>query len=117
PATGKTLWRRDGPAPACSWTKESCTAAQIAALTVVPGAIFGGFNDGWVRAFSTEDGSLLWELDTARDFATVNGIPARGGQVSGYPVVVGRSALFVTSGASSVERPGNALLVLTADAP
>ena len=57
----------------------------------------------------------MLELDTARDFETVNGVPARGGQVSGYPVVVGRDAVFVTSGASSVERPGNTLLVLTVD--
>ena len=77
----------------------------------MPGAVFGGFNDGWLRAFSSRDGSPLFRFDTARDHETVNGIPARGGQVSGYPVVIGRDALFVTSGASSVERPGNALLV------
>jgi polyvinyl alcohol dehydrogenase (cytochrome) len=111
PATGKTLWRRDGPAPECNWTREGCTAAQVAAVSAVPGAVFGGFNDGWLRAFSTQDGSPLFRFDTARTFETVNGIPARGGQVSGYPVVIGRDALFVTSGASSVERPGNVLLV------
>ena len=115
PASGKVLWRRAGPEPRCGWETESCTAAQIAALSVLPGAVFGGFNDGWLRAFSTQDGSLLFEFDTARDFETVNGVPASGGQVSGYPVVVGRKALFVTSGASSVERPGNALLVMTID--
>ena len=114
PATGKTLWRRKGPVPQCNWTQEGCTAAQIAALSAVPGAVFGGFNDGWLRAFSTRDGAPLFAFDTAREFETVNGIPARGGQVSGYPVVIGRDALFVTSGASSVERPGNALLVFKA---
>jgi polyvinyl alcohol dehydrogenase (cytochrome) len=115
PASGRMLWRRAGPEPRCGWETGSCTAAQIAALSAVPGAVFGGFNDGWLRAFSTQDGSLLLEFDTARDFETVNGVPASGGQVSGYPVVVGRKALFVTSGASSVERPGNALLVMTVD--
>ena len=115
PATGREIWHRKGPTPRCSWSTEGCTAAQIAALSAVPGAVFGGFNDGWLRAFSTQDGAPLLELDTARDFETVNGVPARGGQVSGYPVVVGRDAVFVTSGASSVERPGNTLLVLTVD--
>ncbi len=117
PATGKTLWHRDGPVPQCSWTHEGCTAAQVAALSVVPGAVFGGYNDGWLRAFSTRDGAPLFSFDTARGYETVNGVPARGGQVSGYPVVIGRKALFVTSGASSVERPGNALLVFKAEQP
>lgn len=115
PADGRTLWRRDGPVPRCGWEAPYCTAAQIAALSAVPGAVFGGFNDGWLRAFSTRDGKQIYGFDTAVDFKTVNGVPARGGQVAGYPVVVGRHALFVTSGASSVERPGNALLVFTVD--
>lgn len=115
PATGRTLWRRDGPTPRCGWEAPYCIAAQIAALSAVPGAVFGGYNDGWMRAFSTRDGREIFAFDTARDLHTVNGVPARGGQVSGYPVVVGRHALFVTSGASSVERPGNALLVFTVD--
>lgn len=111
PATGRTLWRREGPEPRCSWTTEGCTAAQIAAVSALPGAVFAGYNDGWLRAFSATDGSPLFAFDTAREFPTVNGIPARGGQVSGYPVVIGKERLFVTSGASSLERPGNLLLV------
>ena len=31
-------------------------AAQTAALSAVPGAVFGGCNDGWLRASSTRDG-------------------------------------------------------------
>ena len=110
PATGKQLWKQPGPVPACSWTTEGCIAGQVAAVTVIPGAVFAGFWDGHLRVFDTKSGALLRDFDTARDFQAVNGV-ASGGQVSGFPVVVGRDAIYVTSGASSVLKPGNALLV------
>jgi hypothetical protein len=49
----------------------------------VPGAVFSGSVDGHIRAFAAEDGHLLWDFDTARDFPTVNGVRARGGSLDG----------------------------------
>jgi polyvinyl alcohol dehydrogenase (cytochrome) len=115
PATGREFWRREGPEANCSWASTSCTAAQVAALTGIRGAVFAGYTDGRLRAYSTKDGAELLNFDTARPFESVNGVPTHGGQVSGYPVVIGKRAVYVTSGASSVERPGNALLVFTID--
>ena len=74
--------------------------------------VFTGFWDGYVRIYDTDDGRLLREIDTAIEYPAVNGV-ATGGQVSGYPVTVGNDALYITSGASSVLKPGNALLVYT----
>jgi polyvinyl alcohol dehydrogenase (cytochrome) len=68
-----------------------------------------------VRAYSTSDGSPLWDFDTGRSFRAVNGIDATGGQVNGWPVVVVDGAVYVVSGASTQAKPGNALLVFSVD--
>jgi outer membrane protein assembly factor BamB len=58
-------------------------------LSCVPGAVFSGSMDGHIRAFSTEDGHLLWDFDTAHGFPTINGVPAHGGSLDGAgPVIV-----------------------------
>ena len=112
PANGDILWRTQAPAPACNWDSEHCIGGQVAAATVVSDMVFTGFWDGYVRIYDTDDGRLLREIDTAIEYPAVNGV-ATGGQVSGYPVTVGNDALYITSGASSVLKPGNALLVYT----
>ncbi|MBK7251875.1 MAG: PQQ-binding-like beta-propeller repeat protein [Gammaproteobacteria bacterium] len=121
-ATGKVRWQIESEAPVCSWQLGraasctdvntcDCSSAKVAATTAIPGAVFAGGWDGHVRAYSTRDGRLLWDVDTAVPVPAVNGIEARGGQVGGYPVVVSGGAVYITSGASAMGRPGNALLV------
>ncbi|HUH38760.1 MAG TPA: PQQ-binding-like beta-propeller repeat protein [Spongiibacteraceae bacterium] len=114
PASGRILWQTEAPEPDCNWTKEHCIGGQVAAVTVVSDMVFTGSWDGHLRIYAAQDGRLLRDIDTALDFPAVNGV-ASGGQVSGYPVTVGNNALFITSGASSVVKPGNALLVYTLD--
>lgn len=120
-ATGKLRWQIEPEPPVCSWQVGQtaacvdanlcdCSGAKVAATTAIPGAVFAGGWDGHVRAYSTTDGRLLWDMDTAVPVAAVNGIEARGGQIGGYPVVVSGGVVFVTSGASVMGRPGNALL-------
>jgi len=121
-ATGKLRWQIESEPPACSWQVGEpaacananvcdCSGAKVAATTAIPGAVFAGGWDGHVRAYSTVDGRLLWDVDTAVPASAVNGVEARGGQVGGYPVVVSGGAVYITSGASVMGRPGNALLV------
>ena len=74
--------------------------------------VFTGSWDGNVRIYAAEDGQLVREMDTAIDYPAVNGV-ANGGQVSGYPVSVGKDAIYINSGSSSIMKPGNALLVYT----
>jgi polyvinyl alcohol dehydrogenase (cytochrome) len=72
--------------------------------------------DGRLRAYSTADGRLLWETDTARAFGTVNGVTANGGSMSnGGPAVVD-GMLYVNSGYSHHGGilPGNVLLAFSA---
>jgi polyvinyl alcohol dehydrogenase (cytochrome) len=61
-----------GAAAAALRHAPACNAAQSAAITVIPGVIFSGSNDGGIRAFSTKDGAVLWTYDTNRAFDTVN---------------------------------------------
>jgi polyvinyl alcohol dehydrogenase (cytochrome) len=67
--------------------------------------------DGHLRAYSAEEGHVLWDYDTARDFQTANGIPAKGGSIDGPGAVVANEMVFVNSGYSRFGgMPGNVLL-------
>ena len=109
---GEKLW--SVPAVPCGEKKE-CSQVQDAALTEIPGVVFSGSIDGHLRAYATKDGSILWDYDTAHEFAAVNGVAAKGGSISdGGPAIVG-GMLFVNSGYShhSGIMPGNVLLAFS----
>jgi polyvinyl alcohol dehydrogenase (cytochrome) len=109
-ATGERSWIAPPPAPKCG-TVPRCNAAILAAITVIPGVVFTGSNDGAVRAHSTKDGAMIWEYDTNREFETVNGVAAKGASINGPgPIVVG-GMLYINSGYGALGgRPGNVLL-------
>jgi polyvinyl alcohol dehydrogenase (cytochrome) len=72
--------------------------------------------DGHIRAFSTDDGHLLWDFDTVRDYSTVNGVSARGGSLDGAGPVIVDGILFVNSGYPRFGgMPGNVLLAFSPD--
>jgi polyvinyl alcohol dehydrogenase (cytochrome) len=93
-------------------TKGGLRFGQSAAVTEVPGAVFTGGWDGTLRALSTADGRILWQFDTAQEFRSVNGVPARGGSMGGPGAVVANGVLYVPSGYAHVGggMPGNVLL-------
>ena len=96
--------------PECG-TRPGCSPAQSAALTTIPGAVFSGTLGGILRAYSTEDGKVLWEYDTVQDFKTVNGVKAKGGAIDGPGPMVIQGMVFVNSGYSRFGGlPGNVLL-------
>jgi polyvinyl alcohol dehydrogenase (cytochrome) len=112
---GEQLWSQPAPEKLCG-TERGCSAAQGAAVTVVPGALFSGSMDGGVRAYSTKDGSILWQFDTNRKFDTVNGVPANGGAMDGPGAVVANGMMYINSGyVSIIGRPGNVLLAFGVD--
>jgi polyvinyl alcohol dehydrogenase (cytochrome) len=109
-ADGKKIWY-DAPAPCPPNAKPGCSPAQSAALTAIPGVVFSGSLDGHLRGYSTEDGKILWDFDTAREYQTVNGGTAQGGSLDGPGAVVVNGMLFVNSGYSRFGgMPGNVLL-------
>ncbi len=89
-------------------------ASNSAADTLIPGVLFVGGSDGRISALSAENGRVLWEFETKRDFDTVNRVAAHGGSISSGGPVVANGMLFVGSGFGVVTgAPGNVLLAFT----
>jgi len=83
---------------------------------VIPGVVFSGSVDGHLRAYSTADGKILWEFNTAREFETVNHVPAKGGSIDAAGPAIADGLLVTNSGYSGVAlkgMPGNVLLAFT----
>jgi polyvinyl alcohol dehydrogenase (cytochrome) len=96
---------------ACDPPKAGCSPAQPAAVTAMPGAVLSGSVDGHLRAYSSEDGKMLWDVDTAREFTGVNGIKGHGGSIDGAGAVVVNGMVYIQSGyARQGGMPGNVLL-------
>jgi polyvinyl alcohol dehydrogenase (cytochrome) len=107
-STGERVWFAP-PSTRCN--EPGCNGAQSAAITVIPGLVLSGANDGWIRGYAAETGAVVWEFDTNRWFETVNGVPAKGASMIGPGPVVAGGMLFLNSGyAAFGGRPGNALL-------
>jgi polyvinyl alcohol dehydrogenase (cytochrome) len=112
--TGNKLWF--APSIPCATARVGCSPAQPGAVTVIAGAVFSGAMDGHLRAFSTADGHLLWDVDTQRSYDTVNGQPAQGGSLDGAGPVIVDGMLFVNSGYPRLGgAPGNVLLAFGLD--
>jgi polyvinyl alcohol dehydrogenase (cytochrome) len=80
-------------------------------VTAIPGVVFSGAEDGHLRGYSTADGKILWDFDTAREYKTVNGVPGRGGAIDVAGPVVAGGMLFTLSGyPARGGLPGNVLL-------
>ena len=112
-ATGKKIW--DAPPPDCG-DRPYCSPAQSAAISAIPGVVFSGSVDGHVRGYSTRDGAVIWDFDTAGEFTTVNGMTAKGGSMDGPGPTIAGGMVFVSSGYGSWGgRSGNALLAFSVE--
>ena len=107
---GQVVWH--APASPCLAGRKDCSPAQSAAVTAIPGVVFSGSLDGVLRAYSTEDGSVLWSYDTVREYPqTVNGVSAEGGSLNGPGPAVVDGMVFVNSGYGQFGSiPGNVFL-------
>ena len=109
-ATGQRVWYAPPPPPTCG-SVPGCNAAQSAAISVIAGVVFSPSNDGELRAYSTKDGSILWEFDTNRKFETVNGVAANGASMIGPGPAIAGGMVYVNSGYIGFGgRAGNVLL-------
>jgi polyvinyl alcohol dehydrogenase (cytochrome) len=100
------------------WTTPAIAGARggnPAATTAIPGVVFSHSADGTLRGLSTADGKVLFEFATAKEYQTVNEVPARGGAFgqSGSTVVGGM--LFIGSGYNGQGSGGNVLLAFGLD--
>ena len=107
PKTGLARWHTPAPTPACSAGDAPCSHAQSQAVTVMPGGVFSGSMDGHLRAYSTIDGKILWDFDTAKPYQTLNGVRASGGPLDHGGATIVNGSVYVNS--------GNALLAFSVD--
>jgi polyvinyl alcohol dehydrogenase (cytochrome) len=115
-ADGEKVWNAPAPKPECSWGSKACFPSLSAAVTVIPGIVFAGSLDGHMRAYSAANGNVVWDFDTGRNFATVNGQPATGGSIDSAGPVVANGTMFLNSGYGRIAgHPGNLLLALSVE--
>ncbi len=113
-ATGEKIWNTPAPKLECN-SGRGCTGAQSAPVSVIPGVVFSGSVDGHMRAYSTVDGSIIWDFNTAREFETVNRVPAKGGSIDAAGPVVADGLVLTNSGYALWKGlPGNVLLAFSA---
>jgi polyvinyl alcohol dehydrogenase (cytochrome) len=91
--TGARRWHVPVPSP-----------GPASAIAVMPGIAFSGSMDGHLRAYSSIDGKVVWDFDTARDFQTVNRLVARGGSLKDGGAAIVDGIVYV---------PGSVLLALS----
>jgi polyvinyl alcohol dehydrogenase (cytochrome) len=111
-ATGEKKWFTPTAKPA----GQRGPSGNAAAVTAIPGAIFAGNWEGMLRAYAAADGHVIWEFNTAQEFKSVNGVPAKGGSMGGPGPTVAGGMLFVGSGyIFGGGNIGNALLAFSAE--
>jgi polyvinyl alcohol dehydrogenase (cytochrome) len=113
---GTRRWHIPSPTPACSWGDTiPCAHAQAQAVTVIPGAAFSGSMDGHLRAYSTIDGKIIWDYDTAKEYRTANQINGVGGSLQAGGAIIVNGVVYVNSGAGDQGQPGSVLLAFSVD--
>jgi polyvinyl alcohol dehydrogenase (cytochrome) len=118
PATGDQQWYTAAPKVPCSY-EGRCLLGQSAAPTVIPGLVLSTTIDGHLRAYSANDGKIVWDFDTAaQKYQTINGVKDQSGgslDVAG-PVLAG-GLMYIISGYAGAlgGAPNNVLLVFSVD--
>jgi polyvinyl alcohol dehydrogenase (cytochrome) len=126
PANGAFVWQAPAPEAPCHYATDKdrpsrCVRAMPAAPAVTPGFVVAGGLDGWVRAYDTASGKVLWENSTtAQTYDTVNAVKGQpGGGLDGLPITVAHGMIYVLSGNNGAARIGsngvNVLLAFSVD--
>jgi polyvinyl alcohol dehydrogenase (cytochrome) len=115
-ATGQFAWKAPS-ANVCPPGNRACVPGLGGAISATPELVLAGSDDGHMRIHDAASGAVLWDIDTTRDWPTVNGVPAKGGAISGgVAPIAWQGQLIVPSGYGFGSKlPGNALLVFEAE--
>jgi len=120
PATGEIIWSTPTPLAPCR-LRSDCIRAQSAPPAVMPGVVFSGSTDGWLRAYDSATGAIIWAFSaTAETYATTNGVENQpGGAIDGSGPTIANGMVFTMSGYNGAERFGgngvNVLLAFSVD--
>ncbi|WP_428492408.1 PQQ-binding-like beta-propeller repeat protein [Rhodopila sp.] len=114
-ADGAVLWTARTPRKPCAWDNVYCFPGVSQAISVVPGAVFGGSMDGRFRAFDAATGSVIWEYNTAAaQVMSIGGHEAQGGVLDGAGPTVAGGMVYVNSGYwGRSGRPGTVLMAFS----
>jgi hypothetical protein len=106
--TGEEVWYSPITPPAGRENQRGV----VGAVTLIPGVLLSGARDGMIRAASSRTGQLLWQFDSAQEFQTANGVPAKGGSASSAGPIVANGMVFIGSGYPGFQggQPGNVLM-------
>lgn len=110
-SSGETIWYSQSPEDVCQG-REFCQPGISAPATAMPGAVLAGAMDGHLRAWDSKTGKVIWDVDTALKYETLNGGQGQGGSVGGGSgPVIKDGMLFINSGYGIYfHMPGNVLL-------
>lgn len=109
---GEVLWHTPSPVMPCRWKGPYCHPALSQAITVIPGVVFAGAMNGWLRAYDAKDGKVVWEASTAGEAHTTTlGGKVLGGVLDGGGPVVVDGMLYVPSGYAGREGGGSTVLL------
>ena len=111
-ASGKTVWEAPDTSIDCKGSPQ-CLIGYGGAVTVTGGVVLIGSDTGHLRLFDAVSGQLIQNIDTAVSFATVNGVAAKGGSISGgvAPLAYKGSVIVPSGYGFASKTPGNVLLV------
>jgi len=122
---GADVWSVATPRIPCRWKNTFCHPGISQAVSAIPGVVFGGSMDGHFRAYSTSDGKVLWEFNTAAaPYTTVAGKQAYGGVLDGAGPTIAGGIVYVHSGYAGRStqnandlsgREGNVLVAFSVD--
>ena len=129
PFSGKVVWNTPAPAAPCHYAGDrskdtmhgACVRAQSAAPGVIPGIVFSGTLDGWLRAYDVNNGRVVWAFSTtAQTYTTVNGLSDQpGGGIDGMGPTIANGMVYIMSGFNGAARTGgngtNVLLAFSVD--
>ena len=112
---GQKKWYKPAP-PICLSEEFKCYSSYSAAASSAEDMVIVGSMNGAIEIISSYDGELLWSYNTAKEFQTINNIPANGGSIdSDGPILAGKH-LVVTSGYDIYGQiTGNVLLVFSSE--
>ncbi|MFZ9967433.1 MAG: PQQ-binding-like beta-propeller repeat protein [Steroidobacteraceae bacterium] len=118
PADGSIRWFTPNPDICPEALKPACDPGLSPPPTSMPGVVFAGAFDGWLRAYDSASGKVIWAFDTVREFETVSGEIARGGSIESAGPVIAEGHVLVNSGYLFGGRmAGNVLLVFDVEKP
>ncbi len=114
-SNGEFLWKAPHPTDVCNG-RDFCDPGVSAAVTAIPGVVFSGGMDGVMRAHDGASGEVIWKVNTAVDYETVNGVKAQGGSFGGPGPTIIDGTMYVNSGYGMYfHMPGNVLLAFSVD--